>query len=295
VAIVATARKISEEEIRASVNILKSWGLEVVIGNTIGKSYNQYAGTDDERRKDLQQVLDNPEIRAVFCARGGYGTLRIIDDIDFTAFQKNPKWVVGFSDITVLHAHIQEICGIESIHSLMPINFQGLPPHDPSISSLKTALFGEALQYVKEVESPGLLTKNRAGEASGILIGGNLSLIYALQGGNSDPDTSGKILFIEDLDEYLYHVDRMVLSLKRSGKLSGLAGLLVGGMTDMKDNLVPYGKSATEIIMEHVEEFSFPVAFGFPAGHTKDNRALILGRKVFLKVYENRVLLDFEK
>ena len=294
VIILATARKISHEEIQAAVNIFSAWGLEVLIGSSIGKAFHQYAGTDSERRQDLQQALDNPEIRGIFCARGGYGTLRIIDDLDFTAFKANPKWIVGYSDITVLHAHIQQIFGIQSIHALMPVNFPGLAVYDPSISSLKAALFGESLHYVNEFESPGMKVKNRSGHADAVLVGGNLSLIYALQGSMSDLNTQGKILFLEDLDEHLYHIDRMILSLKRSGKFKGLSALIVGGMTNMKDNAIPYGKTAEEIIMEHVSEYNYPIAFGFPAGHTKDNRALILGKKISLKVEENKVFLGFD-
>ena len=294
VAIVATARKISQEEIQAAINVFRAWGLKVHIGSSIGKAFHQYAGTDEERRHDLQQALDNPEIAAIFCARGGYGSMRIVDDIDFTGFKAHPKWLVGYSDITVLHAHIQQTCGIQSIHALMPVNFPGLPVYDLSISSLKMALFGDSLHYVHAFETPGMGPKNRPGEATGVLVGGNLSLLYALQGSVSDLNTQGKILFIEDLDEHLYHIDRMILSLKRSGKLKHLSALIVGGMTDMKDNTIPYGKTAEEIIMEHVSEFNYPIVFGFPAGHTKENRALILGREISLKVEENKVFLGFD-
>ncbi len=285
IGIVSTARKISAVEISAAIKIFEKWGLEVVLGENLYKEHFQFAGTDDQRLSDIQEMLDNPEIKAIVCARGGYGTVRIIDKIDFSVFSKSPKWIVGFSDVTVLHSHIQSNLGIETIHSLMPINFNDIPEDSQSILTLKKALFGENLSY--DIKSHLL---NRKGKATGLLTGGNLSILYSLTGSVSDIDTKGKILFIEDLDEYLYHIDRMMMNLKRSGKLENLAGLIVGSMSEMNDNTIPYGHNAYEIIREFVDIYDYPLCFDFPAGHIKDNRALIFGRKTRLVIEESVTL-----
>ena len=287
IGIVAPARKITLEEINPAIQVIESWGLKVTIGKTIGKEYHQFAGTDEERLQDFQEMLDNQNIKAIFCARGGYGTVRIIDLIDFRKFIKNPKWIVGFSDITILHAHLEKVYNIASIHSIMPINFPESIPE--ALESLRKALFGEPLFYKIQTHQ-----FNRIGQAEGVLVGGNLSLIHTLMGTPSEIDTTDKILFIEDLDEYLYHIDRMLINLKRSGKLEHLAGLIVGGLTKMKDNDIPFGKTAEEIIREHVEEYEYPICFDFPAGHIPDNRALIIGKKVQLNVSDNESILDFK-
>lgn len=275
IGIVACARKISREEMAPAIEILKSWGLEVVLGKNVFNADNQFSGTDAERSDDLQTMLDTASVKAIISARGGYGTMRIIDKINFENFKKSPKWLVGYSDITVLHSHIHTL-GIETIHATMPINFN---KDADALETLRKALFGEKISY--EIDSHSL---NRKGVAEGELVGGNLSLLYALTGSASDIDTSGKILFIEDLDEYLYHIDRMMMNLKRSGKLSRLAGLVVGGMTDMKDNAIPFGKTAEEIILDAVKEYNYPVCFRFPAGHVDKNFALYLGRTVKLEI-----------
>jgi muramoyltetrapeptide carboxypeptidase len=286
IGIVACARKISREELQPACDMFKSMGLEVVFGKNLFKEDHQFSGTDAERAEDLQMMLDDTSIKAVISARGGYGTVRIIDKIDFTQFKKNPKWIIGYSDITVLHSHIHNF-GIETLHATMPINFG---KNSEAVETLRAALFGEKLNY--EVVSHSL---NRKGNAEGELVGGNLSLMYALNGSGSDIDTKGKILFIEDLDEYLYHIDRMMISMKRSGKLEGLKGLVVGGMSDMKDNLVPFGKTAEEIISDAVKEYNFPVCFNFPAGHIDRNLALIFGRKVKLMItVDETQLLNIE-
>jgi muramoyltetrapeptide carboxypeptidase len=281
IGIVACARKISREELQLSIDILVSWGLQPVLGKNLFKSENQYSGSDNERAEDLQQMLDEESVKAVISARGGYGTVRIIDKLDFQNFKQHPKWIVGYSDITVLHSHIHNF-GIETLHATMPINFT---KNAEATETLRKALFGESLSY----EVPSHLL-NRKGNAEGELVGGNLSLLYALAGSSSDIDTKGKILFIEDLDEYLYHIDRMMVSLKRSGKLEGLAGLVVGGMSDMKDNLVPFGKTAEEIVYDAVKEYDFPVCFDFPAGHIDRNLAVVLGRKVRLEAGEKGII-----
>jgi muramoyltetrapeptide carboxypeptidase len=275
IGIVACARKVSLEEMQPAIDILKSWGLEVVLGKNLFNADNQYSGTDNERAEDLQTMLDDASVSAVISARGGYGTVRLIDKIDFTKFKQHPKWVVGYSDITVLHSHIHNF-GIATLHAIMPINFD---KNANALESLRIALFGERLQY--KIPSHPL---NKRGEATGEFIGGNLSLIYSLTGSVSDIDTKGKMLFIEDLDEYLYHIDRMMMNLKRSGKLGSLAGLVVGGMTDMKDNTIPFGKSAEEIILDAVKEYNYPVCFNFPAGHIDKNMAIYFGRNAKLKV-----------
>ena len=275
IAIIASARKISKEELEPAVRILKNWGLEVVFGKNLFNADHQFSGTDTERAADLQEMLDDASVKAIISARGGYGTVRIIDMIDFTKFKQQPKWVVGYSDITVLHSHIHNM-GIQTLHATMPINFT---KHEEATETLRKLLFGETINYTFESHS-----LNRTGNAEGILVGGNLSLIYALCGSSSDIDTSNKILFIEDLDEYLYHVDRMMINLRRSGKLSKLAGLVVGGMSDMKDNAIPFGKTAEEIILDAVKEYRYPVCFNFPCGHIDKNLAITLGKKMSLNV-----------
>lgn len=275
IGVLACARKISPDEIQPAIDLLNSWGLEVVLSKNLFCVDNQFAGTDEERAEDLQAMLDNTSVKAVISARGGYGTMRIIGKIDFTQFKKNPKWVLGYSDITALLSHINNI-GIETLHATMPINFM---KNEEATETLRKALFGENLNYTVNAHP-----LNRKGAAEAELTGGNLSILYALSGSVSDINTKGKILFIEDLDEYLYHIDRMMLNLKRSGKLNDLAGLIVGGMSDMRDNTVPFGKTAEEIIFEAVKEYNYPVCFNFPAGHVDRNLALYFGRKVKLKV-----------
>lgn len=275
IGIVACARKISKEELQPAIDIFQNWGLEVVLGKNIFNADNQFSGTDEERAADLQNMLNDTSIKAVISARGGYGTVRIIDKLDFSTFKKHPKWIIGYSDITVLHSHIHNM-GIQTLHATMPINFK---VNEEATETLRKALFGEEIHY--SFESHAL---NKNGKAEGILVGGNLSLLYALCGSNSDIDTKRKILFIEDLDEYLYHIDRMMMNLKRSGKLSELAGLIVGGMSDMKDNAIPFGKTAEAIILDAVKEYKYPVCFHFPCGHIDRNLAIILGRKVELEV-----------
>lgn len=276
IGLISTARKISRDELREAVESIESWGLEIVLGENLFNNYHQFSGQDDERIKDLQSMLDNQDIRAILCVRGGYGTVRIIDDIDFSHFQKNPKWLAGFSDITVLHSHIHKL-NIATVHSTMPISFSSNTSE--ALKSLKDALLGKRLSI--KIDPHPL---HRFGVAKGQVVGGNLSILYSLIGSPSDLNTEGKILFIEDLDEYLYHIDRMMMNLKRSGKLSNLKGLIVGGLTKMSDNAIPFGKDAESIIKDAVSEYNYPLCFGFPAGHIKDNRAFKLGVIAELKV-----------
>ncbi|MGE5424761.1 MAG: S66 peptidase family protein [Syntrophothermus sp.] len=276
---VAPARCISFEEVHPSLRLFQKWGLEVELGTHIFNKQNQYAGSDEFRAADLQHMLDNDSIRAVICARGGYGTVRIIDRLDFTRFLKRPKWIIGYSDITVLHSHIQRHFGIETLHATMPVNILKDQPGEDSAETLRHLLFGEKITYTKPLHP-----FDRKGESEAILTGGNLSILYSLMGSSSEIQTDGKILFIEDVDEYLYHIDRMMMCLKRAGKLAKLKGLIVGGMDRMNDNTIPFGKAANDIILEAAAEYNYPVCIDFPAGHGSKNLALVLGRKIRMKI-----------
>ena len=280
VVILSTARKISEAEILPAKKILEEWGLTVVLGDNLFEEEDQFCGSTAQRTSDFQNALDDESVKAVICARGGYGTVKIIDALDFSIFKTNPKWIVGYSDVTVLHNHINQIFNIETLHATMPINF--LSNTKKSLESLKNALFGEVLNYTFDSYE-----MNKEGVAVGEFVGGNLSILYSLTGTNSQINTKGKILFLEDLDEYLYHVDRMMMNLDRAGMLADLAGLVVGGMSDMNDNVIPFGKTAKDIIKETVSKYGYPVCFEFPAGHIDDNRALMMGREAALEVGEN--------
>ncbi|QQX77554.1 MULTISPECIES: LD-carboxypeptidase [Aequorivita] len=287
IGIVSTARKISKEELKPALQLLEKWGLQYVMGKTIGAEENQFAGHDDLRAEDFQKMMDDPKIKAIWCAKGGYGTVRILDKLDFSTLKKSPKWVIGYSDVTALHSHIHNL-GIETLHAQILQNLEN--KSEETSASIKNILFGNP--YKIDIESTAKL--NRPGKAEGILVGGNLSLLYSLCGSNSALKTEGKILFIEDLDEYLYHVDRMMMNLKRNGMLQNLAGLIVGGMTDMHDSKIPFGKNAEEIVYDAVSEYNYPVCFNFPAGHIDDNRALILGRKIELDISKREITLSFK-
>lgn len=285
VAIVAPARKVNALEMQPAIELLQSWGLEAVKGMYLFGEEDQFSGTDQQRWADFQMVLDDPSIEAVLFARGGYGFVRIIDKLDFTKFLRHPKWLVGFSDVTVLHNHVNRNLKVETVHAPMAINFPNTPKS--VLENLRQLLTGNKVSY----QYPAHIF-NRRGKASGELVGGNLSLIHTLAGTPSDLLTKGKILFLEDLDEYLYHIDRMMMNLKRSGKLQGLKALVVGGMTDMKDNAIPFGKTAEEIILDAVKEYDYPVAFGISSGHIERNEPLVMGRKMRLVVGEQTSLFD---
>lgn len=287
VAIVATARKNIEDNLKPTIDLLHSWGLEAVVGTSIGLDFNQLAGTDEQRAADFQHQLDNPNIKAIWCVRGGYGTVRMIDLLDFTKFKQHPKWVIGFSDVTVLHNHLNTM-GYKSIHGIMPVTIPRATP--AAISSMKSSLFGETLSYTIAPDK-----MNRFGKATGELVGGNLSILYSLLGSQSAIDCKDKILFIEDLDEYLYHIDRMMMNLRRNGCIENLKGILVGGMTKMKDNEVPWGKNAVEIVDDVTKKYNIPVIFNFPAGHIQDNRALIMGNTISIEVNETGSTVSFQK
>lgn len=288
IAFAAPARKATFDSIKPSIRLFESWGLEVIIPDDLFAQQNQFAGSTETRANLFQQLLDDPSINAIICARGGYGTVHIIDKLDFTRFSQQPKWVVGYSDITVLHSHIHQNYGIETLHATMPLNI----PDDfdkktyPAIETLRKALFGEDILY--SFPNNDL---NRRGIAQGEIVGGNLSILYSLCGSPSAIDTRGKILMIEDLDEYLYHIDRMMMNLKRNGTLANLAGLIVGQFSNMLDNNIPFGKNANEIIYDMVKEYSYPVCFDIPVGHNEtDNHALPLGRVATLDISEKVTL-----
>lgn len=280
IGIAATARKISANELQPAIRYIESKGYRVLLASNIYSEYHQFAGTDEERAKGFQELLDHPKVKAILIARGGYGTIRVLDKLCFQSFSKFPKWICGFSDITALHSHLFNL-NFQSVHSAMPVLF-----HQSSVAtqSLFDCIEGKKIHYPV---FPHPL--NKKGTTEGILIGGNLSVLYAISGSVSQPSYKNKILFIEDVDEYLYHIDRMMMHLKRAGILKQLNGLIVGGMTDMKDNLIPFGKTAEEIIYEAVKEYDYPVCLGFPAGHIVDNYAFIHGQEVKFSVMTNSV------
>lgn len=282
--LIATARKRSREAVQPAIDVLLSWGLKVETGPNIFKEHHQFAGNDDERAQDLQWALNHKTAKAILVTGGGYGTIRIIDTVSFKGMVKYPKWFIGYSDVTVIHNRLH-LLKIASLHATMAFQF---PKHAEATQSLKNALFGKKLSYQLKPNS-----FNRTGNAEGIIIGGNLSLLFAVSGSADDISTKGKILFLEDLDEQLYHLDRMMLQLKRSGKLKQLKGLVVGGMSEMKDNAVPYGNTPEQIILDAVKDYNYPVCFEFPAGHIEDNRALYLGKKVKMNVSSKKVSLKY--
>lgn len=287
IGITAPAGHTTLEIIQPCIQVLEQWGFKVKIGNTIGKSSFTFGGTDEERSTDLQQMLDDPELSAILCARGGYGVVRILDQLNFDHFQKKPKWVIGFSDITALHCHLNRNYQIASIHSKMCSGFfTDLSLADAtqidSMNTIRKALCGEPLEYIT---AP--LPQNRNGKGEGILVGGNLSLVETLAGSRSDLKTDGKILFLEDTGEYAYSIDRMLWNLKRSGKLARLKGLIIGGFKLKADDPgEEFGKEIIEIVMEKVKEYDYPVCFDFPVGHQKYNLALKHGIRHQFEVNE---------
>lgn len=285
VGIVCPAWKV-DNDLKDAVTLLESWGLNVVVGRTVHSSYRQYAGSDKLRAQDFQAMLDDDEIKAIFAARGGYGCVRMIDLVNFSHFASKPKWVIGFSDVTVIHSHIQKNYEIQTIHGQMPITIPDATKE--SLSSLKDTLFGKKPLYAYRSEHT-----NISGESEGIVVGGNLALLVNVLGSVSDMDYDGKILFIEDVGEFYYSIDRMLWTLKRAGKLKNLRGLLVGGFTNLKDNKVPFGISVEELILEIVGEYGYPVAFDFPAGHIDNNYTLIFGAEARLNVKDRQVHLAY--
>jgi muramoyltetrapeptide carboxypeptidase len=284
IGIVAPARKVSKDEMTFAFNKIREWGFEPVTGRHFYGEQNQFSGSDRDRTEDINAFLEDSSIRAIVSARGGYGCMRIVDLINWDNLRNDPKWIAGYSDITVFHNHLINL-GVASIHGTMPINFH---KNDEATASLRNILTGTKSSF--EIDHH---TLNKHGKVKGQVIGGNLSLMYGLQGSISFPDTKGKILFLEDLDEYLYHVDRMMQSLKRSGSLKDLAGLVVGGMSEMKDNTVPFGQTAEEIIHDAVKDYGYPVCFNFPAGHIDRNLSFIMGAEAELNVTFQSATLTF--
>ncbi|WP_242203450.1 S66 peptidase family protein [Aestuariivivens insulae] len=278
------------QEIDQAKALLKSWGLHATVGKHVFNQANHFAGTDDERCEDLQKALDDPKIKAIWCARGGYGTVRVLDKLNWTKFKANPKWVIGYSDITALHNQIHNE-GIESIHAMMCTSIpDDLSTIEETIATFKEALFGNALHYTLKGSK-----YNRTGQASGQLVGGNLTMLHTMLGSKTSIDTSGKILFIEEIGEYKYHIDRMLQSLKRAGYFDNCKGLIVGDMTKLRKNTTLWGTSIEQLILDALADYDFPIAFNMPAGHEKDNRALILGKPIKLTVNKEQSTVVFEE
>ena len=267
-----------DNKITKAINIFKSWGLNVVLGNHIYDKNGHFAGTDKNREKDFQKALDNKNIKAIWCARGGYGAVRIIDKLNFDNYLKNPKWIIGFSDITVIHNKLNFL-NSESIHAMMITGFEDIGQNNDSLSKLKNVLFGDSLSY-----SITSNKNNKTGKSEGIIVGGNLTLIQSTIGSKTELKMKDKILFIEEIGEYAYHIDRMLYSLKRAGYFENCKGLIVGQISDVKKNNTDFGRSINELILDVLDEYNFPILFDFPAGHEKTNFPIILGRKVILEV-----------
>jgi muramoyltetrapeptide carboxypeptidase len=286
IAILSTAKRISTQEINFAVQWLTRIGIEPIIGKTIDTISNQFAGDDSYRAEDFQKALNNPDIKAILFARGGYGTNRVIDKIDWTRFIENPKWLIGFSDLTLIHNRVNQFYGIESIHGPMPITFDKIS--EKTLHHIENYFFGNLLP-IKFLKHP----LNKEGNIKGQVFGGNLSILYSLLGTNNGFNLNGKILFFEDLDEYMYHFDRMIIALKNAGKFEGLKAIIVGGITNMKDNEIPFGKSIEEIILEHTAQYNFPIYFGAPFGHFDDNYPLILGANIAIDCHEQEIELRY--
>lgn len=291
VAIVAPSGilKHRNEEIERAKRLLKQWNLNVVVGKHVFNQANHFAGTDQERCEDFQNALDNPNIKAIWCARGGYGTVRILDKLDYTKFLEQPKWIIGYSDITALHNQIHNL-GVQSLHAMMCVSL----PKDESeieqtIATFKKAIFGETLSYTLQGSN-----YNQVGEVTAPIVGGNLTILHTMLGSKTSIDTSGKILFIEEIGEYKYHIDRMLQSLKRAGYFDYCKGVIVGDMSKLRKNTTLWGTSIEQLILDALADYDFPIAFNMPAGHEEDNRALILGRNATLKVEKTKSTLVFE-
>ena len=297
IGLVCPAGLMPVEKVSECIRVInEDWGFTTKVGTTIGRQYHYFSGTDEERLEDFQHMLDDENVKAILCARGGYGLSRIIDKINFTNFKKNPKWIIGFSDVTILHSHIYRNYSVSTLHAPMANAFNEDARPDDSVGrgfknefvqSLRHALEGKKIKYKCKPHA-----FNKKGEGIGELVGGNLSLLAHLVGTDSDIKTKGRILFIEDVGEYLYNIDRMMSQLKRSGKLDKLAGLIVGGFTDMKDTERPFGQTVDEIIRDAVAEYDYPVCFDFPVSHEKENYALKIGVGYKLKVGKNKVTFE---
>lgn len=284
VIIISPSRQINNSQIERAIEVLESWGLEVSVGDYAFSRSGYFAGTDSERLKDLQDSIDNQKIAAIFCARGGYGLSRIIDHLDLSGLTRHPKWIIGFSDITALHLRLN-LAGIESIHGLMPVQFE-YDGVDNSIDSLYNMLFNNEFKYNWEGN-----TQNNLGECTAEIVGGNLSLLVDSLGTKTEIRTDNKILFIEEIDEYFYKIDRMLNHLNRAGKFSKLAGLVIGQFSDLKDTQIPFGFNLIEIIKSNITNKQVPIAFDAPIGHEAHNLSIPIGRKIYLNVMKDKVVL----
>ncbi|WP_411766000.1 S66 peptidase family protein [Winogradskyella sp. A3E31] len=290
VAIVAPSGilKNRQRELQQAVDLLKEWGLVPQVGKHVFSTDDHFAGTDDERCEDLQNAMDDPKISAIWCARGGYGTVRILDKLDYTKFKKKPKWLIGYSDVTALHNQLHNE-GFQSLHALMCVSLtKDLNDVASSISTFKSALFGQSENYTLEGSD-----YNRTGVAKGELVGGNLTILHTMLGSDTSIDVSGKILFIEEIGEYKYHIDRMLQSLKRAGYFENCAGVLVGDMSKLRKNTTLWGSSVEQLVLDALSEYDFPIAFNMPAGHEKENKALVLGKSIELKVEKEKSLVTY--
>jgi muramoyltetrapeptide carboxypeptidase len=288
-AIIAPARKYEESSISTAIQLLESWGLHIKVGsNVFNHSHSYLSSSDENRATDFQHAIDDDTVKAILCARGGYGCTRIIDQLNFSNLIKNPKWVIGFSDVTAIHLQMHSL-GLQSIHATMPVLFSNEHAKD-SLESLRQLLFGKP-----QTLSVAACAENRSGIATGLLLGGNLSLLVDSLGTPSEPEMQGKILIIEEVDEYFYKLDRMFVQLKRSGKLSSLAGLAIGYFTDIKESTLPFGESVMEIVNHHTREYDYPLAFNFPIGHAQPNMAWIEGANITLTVGERGSKISYTK
>lgn len=285
VIILASARKISKQELCDTISLLESKRLKVCLGESINAEENQFAGSDELRARDLQKAIDDKEIKAVFFARGGYGSVRMIDKVDFTPLEKNPKWLIGYSDVTVILNHVYFKHSVATLHAIMPVNIKKEIYFSSAIESLFSLLFGQTFSFTSTSD----FTQKDC-KVKGRVIGGNLSVLYSMLGSESFGQTDDLILLIEDLDEYLYHIDRMMQALKRAGKLKNLKALIVGAMTQMHDNTIPFGKTAYEIIEETVKEYNYPKIFGVSIGHIEEkNNAVVIGGEIVIEVKNNQI------
>jgi muramoyltetrapeptide carboxypeptidase len=287
IGIVCPAGFMPAEKLQTCISVLMEWGYKVKTGTTPGNQFNYFSGTDEQRLDDLQQMMDDDSVHAILCGRGGYGVGRIINQLNFKKFKKKPKWIIGFSDITVLHAHLYHRFKIASLHAPMAAAFNDGEYENEYVQSLKQALEGKMAKYECAING-----SNKSGSAGGKLVGGNLSLISHLIGTPSDVNTNGKLLFLEEVGEYIYNVDRMLYQLKRSGKLDKLAALIIGGFTEVKDTTVPFGKDVYEVIYDVVKEYEYPICFQFPVGHSRENYALKVGVDYQLQVGKKKVTLE---
>ena len=290
VAIVAPSGilKSREGEIQQAIALLNEWGLNAKLGDNVFNKADHFAGTDEERCEDFQNALDDSIISAIWCARGGYGTVRILDRLDYSKFKEHPKWIIGYSDITALHNQLHNE-GVESLHALMCVSItEDLEEIKETVSSFKSALFGNPVNYILEGSE-----YNKEGETTGQLIGGNLTMLHTMLGSETSIDTTNKILFIEEIGEYKYHIDRMLQSLKRAGYFDNCKGLIVGDISKLRKNTTLWGTSIEQLILDALSEYNFPIAFNMPAGHEKDNRALVLGRTISLSVNKRDTKINY--